>query len=124
MPKGWASNTGNPRKYRNLTAAIEHLQRKQGSVGLTAGSAPPVTEEERLARQRERKRISRSKAAEGGRQAAFNLSLEAAAALVYLRTNWGFGSTKEAVEVALRHLAAETRQGLTRIQIFDASRDA
>lgn len=57
------------------------------------------------------------RARNGGMQAAFSLDADAAAALLYLKKEWGFPSTKEAVQVALRHLAQQTRDGLERIHV-------
>lgn len=43
--------------------------------------------------------------------------IEAAAALLYIKKQWGFKTSQEAVEVAVRHLAVQTRQGLKRIKL-------
>lgn len=51
----------------------------------------------------------------GNRQATIEFSDEAAAALLYIRQQWGMKSNAEAVRAAVRFLAVLTRQGLTRL---------
>lgn len=57
------------------------------------------------------------RARNGGMQAAFSFDVEGAAALTYLKQQWGFPTTKEACEVALRYLAQQTRAGLEHIHV-------
>lgn len=51
----------------------------------------------------------------GIRQLQLDLSLEVAAAMLYIRKEWGMKTNKEAAEAAIRFLALCTRQGLTRL---------
>lgn len=51
----------------------------------------------------------------GGRGINFYCHPEAAASLLYLKKQWGFRSSQETVEAALRFLAIETRKGLKRL---------
>lgn len=126
MPKDWASYTGDPRKYRNLQAAIEHLLDDRGdALRKSKRNGATVDAEKRREMNRESRRQARAdRAANGGMQAAFNISLEAAAAIKYLGVQWGFDTTKETMEVAVMYLAAQTRRGLKKIELFDPEKDA
>lgn len=125
MPKGWISSTGDPRKYRNLQAAIEHLlDDRGGALRKSPRNGESRDPDKRREADRESRRKARSeRAANGGMQASFNISLEAAAAIKYLGVQWGFDSTKETMEVAVQYLAAQTRRGLKRIELFDPEKD-
>ena len=48
---------------------------------------------------------------------SFCLHIDACAAMLYIKKQWGFESSQEAIEVSMRHLALMTRQGLKRIQL-------
>jgi 3-isopropylmalate dehydratase small subunit len=78
--------------------------------------AVELTEAERRANQLQnaREKQRRWRAAHGGR--SFSLHADSAASLLYLKKQWGFGSYRETVEVALLHLAVQTRRGLKRIE--------
>ncbi len=62
-------------------------------------------------------RMRRWRARHGNRQVNFCLHVETAAALLYLRKQWGFNGTQETVEAALRYLAVQTRKGLTKLEL-------
>lgn len=62
-------------------------------------------------------RQARYKARHGHRVIRAELTIEAAAALLYLRQQWGFKSHRELVSVAIRFLAIETRKGLERLEL-------
>lgn len=63
-------------------------------------------------------RLRKMRAERGGRFAgSFCLRPDAAAACLYLQKQWGMTTMAEAVEVALLHLAAQTRMGLEKIEI-------
>lgn len=62
-------------------------------------------------------RQARWKAKHGYRMVRAELSVEAAAALLYLRQQWGFKSNRELVNVAIRFLAVETRKGRERLEL-------
>lgn len=62
----------------------------------------------------EKQRAWRSRAV---RHANIQFDEVGAAALLYIKKQWGFRTNKEAVLVAVRHLAVETRQGLERIRL-------
>jgi len=62
-------------------------------------------------------RQARWKAKHGYRMVRAELTIEAAAALLYLRQQWGFKSHRELVNVAIRFLAIETRKGLKRLEL-------
>lgn len=51
----------------------------------------------------------------GRRQIHIALGPDVAAAVIYIRKEWGMQSNPEAVEAAIRFLALCTRQGLTRL---------
>lgn len=51
----------------------------------------------------------------GGRTINTQLAPDIAAALIYLRKQWGMQTDREAVEAAVRFLTICTRQGLTRL---------
>jgi malonyl CoA-acyl carrier protein transacylase len=55
------------------------------------------------------------RAANGGRTLNTSLAPEIAAALIYLKKEWGMETDREAVEAAVRFLTLCTRQGLTRL---------
>lgn len=59
----------------------------------------------------------RYQARNGNRQVHACLTIEAAAAMLYLHKQWGFKSDRELVMVALRYLAVQTRKGLQRIDL-------
>lgn len=69
---------------------------------------PSLTNAERQARWR---------AAHGSRQLKVNLSIETAAAIMYLKKQWGLKSDHEAAVVAIRALAVQTRKGLKKIEL-------
>lgn len=102
------------RGYRNLSAAMDEIMNPREALSSKAKNVP-LTHEER----RERARILRqaSRAAAGGRQFSGELSVEAAASVQYLKTQWGFKTTTETVNVALRYMAAETRKGLMKFDL-------
>jgi len=83
----------------------------------------PLTEAEFAAYVKERQRIKRAeaqrryRAANGFQFVHAKLSAPAGMALIYLKNQWGFESTRLCVEAALRHLALETRDGLKRIRL-------
>ena len=52
---------------------------------------------------------------QGSRQTNITLTIEVAAALKYIRAEWGMTSNKEATQAAIRFLALCTRQGLQRL---------
>lgn len=62
-------------------------------------------------------RQRRYRAAQGNRFLRYTLTIEAAAALLYLRKQWGFKSNYETTMVCLRYLAVQTRKGLQRIDL-------
>lgn len=62
-------------------------------------------------------RQARWRAKHGSRQLKVNLSIEAAAAIKYLRAQWGMKSDHEAAVVAIRALAVQTRKGLQKIDL-------
>lgn len=62
-------------------------------------------------------RQARYKARHGHRMVRAELTIEAAAAMLYLRKQWGFKSHRELVNAAIRFLAIETRKGLTRLEL-------
>ena len=51
----------------------------------------------------------------GGRQMHMLMPPDVAAALIYLRKEWGMETNQEAAMAAIRFLALCTRQGLTRL---------
>lgn len=61
----------------------------------------------------ERQRKFRRKV--GGRSFNVTLGPDLAAALIYLRKQWGMNSDREALEASVRFLTICTRQGLTRL---------
>lgn len=65
----------------------------------------------------ERQRRWRGKQGSRAITATFYTHTEATAALLYLRKQWGFTSHQETIEVALRRLALETRNGLQRLDL-------
>jgi hypothetical protein len=66
----------------------------------------------------ERQRRFRGK--EGGRAVNCTLRADAAASMLYVKKTWGITTDAEAVNVALRFLAQETRKGLERLDLgFD-----
>jgi hypothetical protein len=74
--------------------------------------------EERRAQMRDYKR--RERARHGWMSLQLNLDIDAAACLLYVKKVWGFQSRREAVQIALMHLARQTRLGLPKIQLgFD-----
>jgi hypothetical protein len=83
----------------------------------------PLTEAEFAAyvKERERKRNvekqRRYRAANGFQFVYTQLSAPAGMALIYLKKQWGFKSTRMCVEAALKHLALETRDGLKRVRL-------
>jgi hypothetical protein len=58
----------------------------------------------------------------GGVKSSFVLYPEAEDALEELLQVWPFKSSSEAITVALRYLAAQTRSGLPRIDLDDGQR--
>ncbi len=53
----------------------------------------------------------------GNRQLSMQLRIDAAAALIYLRKQWGFKSTAEAVNTILVYMSRQTREGLQTLDI-------
>lgn len=53
----------------------------------------------------------------GNRQLSMQLRIDSAAALVYLKSQWGFKSTAETVNTALVYLSRQTREGLQTLDI-------
>jgi hypothetical protein len=51
----------------------------------------------------------------GLRQLQVDLTTDTAAAVIYIRNQWGMSSNREAALAAIRFLALCTRQGLTRL---------
>jgi hypothetical protein len=60
-------------------------------------------------------RVQKWRRQRGVRQLQLDLTVEVAAAMLYIRNEWGMKSNKEAAEAAIRFLALCTRQGLTRL---------
>lgn len=60
-------------------------------------------------------RQSRWRRKQGSRKVQVNLDPAVAAAILYIRREWGIPSNAEAVKASLRFLALCTRQGLTRL---------
>lgn len=60
-------------------------------------------------------RQSKRRRANITRQVQLTLTNDVAAALVYVRKEWGMKSSREAIEASLRFLALCTRQGLQRL---------
>jgi len=56
------------------------------------------------------------RAANGRRQLGMTLRIDAAAALIYLKRQWGFESNAQCVNSALVYLSRQTRSGM---QILD-----
>lgn len=79
------------------------LTRKQG---FRSRKADAMTNAERQRKYR---------ASMGGRTINTALPPDVAAALIYLRKEWGMKTDREAVEAAVRFLAVCTRKGLTRL---------
>ena len=80
------------------------------------------TAEERRAKMRDYKR--RQRAAHAWMSLQLDLDIDAAACLLYTMKAWGFKSRREAVQIALMHLARQTRLGLPKIQLgFDEEPD-
>jgi hypothetical protein len=83
----------------------------------------PLTEAEFAAYVKERQRRinvekqRRYRAANGFQFVHAKLSAPAGMALIYLKKQWGFETTRMCVEAALKHLALETRDGLKRIRL-------
>lgn len=95
--------------WLELQEALPNLERKLGSP-IRMKHPDGLTDNERLARQR---------AASGFRAIGF-VPPEAAAAMLYLKKQWGFKTNVQTAAVALLYLAKHTRQGLERIDLgFD-----
>lgn len=62
-----------------------------------------------------RERQQKWRRVNGTRQLHLNTDAELAAALLYIRNEWGMKSHHEAAAAAIRFLAVCTRQGLTRL---------
>lgn len=60
-------------------------------------------------------RQSKYRRTRGVRQLQLDLGTELAAAVLYIRKEWGMRTNKEAAEAAIRFLAVCTRQGLSRL---------
>lgn len=60
-------------------------------------------------------RQSKYRRTKATRALQLNCANEVAAALLYIRKEWGMETNKEAAEAAIRFLALCTRQGLTRL---------
>lgn len=60
-------------------------------------------------------RQSKWRRSRGSRQIQMDMTPEVAAALLYLRKEWGMTSNREVTLAAIRFLALCTRQGLTRL---------
>lgn len=107
------------RGYRNLSAAMDEILNARTSISrgeLRNGSKKlNLSVEERQEYNREATR--RMRAARGARQLNCDMGVEGLAAMLYLQKQWGFKSRKEAVNVALRFLALQTRKGLERIDL-------
>lgn len=106
------------RNYRNLSAAMDEILNPRDSLARGSeknGSSMNATPDEARERRRTDKQAWRARV--GARQVSCDLGLEGAAALLYLKTQWGFKSTQETVNVALRFLATETRKGLRKIDL-------
>ena len=61
--------------------------------------------------------MRRYRAANGRRQLGMTLRVDAAAALIYLKKQWGFQSNAECVNTVLVYLARQTRAGLRKIDL-------
>jgi hypothetical protein len=66
--------------------------------------------------------MRRYRAANGRRQLGMTLRVDAAAALIYLKKQWGFQSNAECVNTVLVYLAQETRAGLQKIDLGGEAR--
>lgn len=104
---------------RNITGALDAALDLQAK-GIRSKQTPRM--HAKGTREFNTQRKAAARAALGGRQVACDLGIDGAAALVYLKTQWGFPSTRETVRVALRHLAKLTREGLQRIDLEDTLR--
>lgn len=62
-------------------------------------------------------RQARWRAKHGSRMIRTDLPADTAAAMLYLRKQWGFKSHRELVNAAIRYLAIQTRKGLQRIDL-------
>jgi len=65
----------------------------------------------------EAERIRKWRAKNGGRGASVYFDIQGAAAMLYLKKQWGFKTTHETIHVALRHLAIQTRKGLQKLDL-------
>lgn len=89
-----------------LQEALPNLERKLGTP-IRMKHPKGLTENERLARHR---------AASGYRAIGF-VPPEAAAAMIYLKKQWGFKTNVQTAAVALLYLCKHTRQGLKQIDL-------
>lgn len=64
-----------------------------------------------------RSRKGKERAANGYIQVHIDLDIAPAACLLYIMKAWGFKSRREAVQVAIQHLAKQTRLGLQKIEL-------
>jgi hypothetical protein len=104
---------------RNITGALDAVLDTR-SKGIRSTETPRMHAEG--VREFNTRRKAAARAALGGRQVSCDLGIDGAAALVYVKQQWGFPSTREAVRVALRLLAKQTREGLQRIDLEDTLR--
>lgn len=75
-------------------------------MGFRSYKPDAMTDAERQAKYRRK---------QGSRQMSFALKPDTAAAVLYLKKEWGMSSNREVAEAAIRFLALCTRQGLQRI---------
>lgn len=106
------------RNYRNLSAAMDEVLNPRESLARGKekdGSSLNMSEEEAREFRRTYKQAWRARM--GARQVSCDLGIEGAAAMLYLKAQWGFKSTQETVNVALRFMATETRKGLQKFDL-------
>lgn len=71
-------------------------------------------------REKMRNQMRKRRARNGWTALQVDLDIDAAACLLYLQKQWGFPSRRATVQVALQHLAKQTRLGLKAIKLgFD-----
>lgn len=60
---------------------------------------------------------ARWRARHGSRMIRTDMSVDVAAAAIYLRKEWGFKTNREMVNAAIRFLAIQTRKGLEKLEV-------
>lgn len=104
--------------YRNLSAAMDEIMNPRQALasGKERDGRFANLDEDGI-REINRSHKAAWRARMGARQVSCDLGIEGAAALLYLKTQWGFKSTQETVNVALRYMADETRKGLKKFDL-------